>query len=68
MTAALLAGPGALASLCLILFVTPWLERLTGSPEPAPITVYPDPPKRLEGPAIVRIIGVREGSPSCTSA
>ncbi|MHB1446274.1 MAG: hypothetical protein ACYCTI_08210 [Acidimicrobiales bacterium] len=68
MTAALLAIPGLTAGLCLILFATPWLERLIDSPEPSSSsTVQRVAAEHLKGRPVEGIIGDREQSPSYTS-
>lgn len=67
MTAALLVVPGAVAGLCLILFATPWLERLTGFSEPLSTAFSMEPAPRPAPPAVVHI-GIPERNPPCTSA
>jgi len=62
MTAALLVGPGVVVGLSLILFATPWLERVTGLPKPPSQTVLPEPATSLEGPVVVQHIRVQERS------
>ena len=67
MTAAVLAGPGVVVGLSLIVFATPWLERVTGLLKPPSPTLLPEPATRLEGPVVVQHIRVQERSSSCTS-
>lgn len=67
MTVAVLAGPGVLAGVCLFLYVTPWLERLTGIPQTPSTTALPASATHLEGAAVVGHITVPETNPSWTS-